>query len=43
MVDLFGEQAVLCGATALVIAGFETLLEAGFVCKKRRLRVPSHL
>jgi ketol-acid reductoisomerase len=29
--DLFGEQAVLCGgATALVLAGFETLLEAGY-------------
>jgi ketol-acid reductoisomerase len=29
--DLFGEQAVLCGGTsALVQAGFETLLEAGY-------------
>jgi len=29
--DLFGEQAVLCGgATALVKAGFETLVEAGY-------------
>ena len=29
--DLFGEQAVLCGgATALVEAGFETLVEAGY-------------
>lgn len=29
--DLFGEQAVLCGgATALVTAGFETLIEAGY-------------
>tara|TARA_B100000029_G_scaffold162869_1_gene158933 strand:+ start:2395 stop:3489 length:1095 start_codon:yes stop_codon:yes gene_type:complete len=29
--DLFGEQAVLCGgAAALVQAGFETLLEAGY-------------
>ncbi len=29
--DLFGEQAVLCGgATALVLAGFETLVEAGY-------------
>lgn len=29
--DLFGEQAVLCGGTsALVIAGFETLVEAGY-------------
>ncbi|MEM7230087.1 MAG: ketol-acid reductoisomerase, partial [Planctomycetota bacterium] len=28
--DLFGEQAVLCGgATELVVAGFETLVEAG--------------
>jgi ketol-acid reductoisomerase len=29
--DLFGEQAVLCGgATALITAGFETLVEAGY-------------
>jgi ketol-acid reductoisomerase len=29
--DLFGEQAVLCGgATALMKAGFETLVEAGY-------------
>ncbi len=29
--DLFGEQAVLCGgATSLVQAGFETLVEAGY-------------
>ena len=29
--DLFGEQAVLCGgATELVRAGFETLVEAGY-------------
>jgi len=29
--DLFGEQSVLCGGvTALVIAGFETLVEAGY-------------
>jgi len=29
--DLFGEQAVLCsGCTALVQAGFETLVEAGY-------------
>ncbi|MEP7314926.1 MAG: ketol-acid reductoisomerase [Pseudomonadota bacterium] len=29
--DLFGEQAVLCGgATELVLAGFETLVEAGY-------------
>ncbi len=29
--DLFGEQAVLCGgATHLVMAGFETLVEAGY-------------
>ena len=29
--DLFGEQAVLCGgASALVLAGFETLIEAGY-------------
>ena len=30
--DLFGEQAVLCGGvTALMKAGFETLVEAGYV------------
>ncbi len=29
--DLFGEQAVLCGgASALITAGFETLVEAGY-------------
>jgi len=29
--DLFGEQCVLCGGTtALVVAGFETLVEAGY-------------
>jgi ketol-acid reductoisomerase len=29
--DLFGEQAVLCGgATELVMAGYETLVEAGY-------------
>jgi ketol-acid reductoisomerase len=29
--DLFGEQAVLCGGiTALIQAGFETLVEAGY-------------
>ena len=29
--DLFGEQAVLCGGvTALMLAGFETLVEAGY-------------
>src|SRR5690606_13120794 len=29
--DLFGEQAVLCGgATALIKAGFDTLVEAGY-------------
>ncbi len=29
--DLFGEQAVLCGGiTALITAGFETLIEAGY-------------
>lgn len=29
--DLFGEQAVLCGgASELIMAGFETLLEAGY-------------
>ena len=29
--DLFGEQAVLCGGTtALIMAGYETLIEAGY-------------
>ena len=29
--DLFGEQAILCGGiTALITAGFETLVEAGY-------------
>jgi ketol-acid reductoisomerase len=29
--DLFGEQAVLCGGTTeLIVAGFETLVEAGY-------------
>ncbi|MCC6442085.1 MAG: ketol-acid reductoisomerase, partial [Armatimonadetes bacterium] len=29
--DLFGEQSVLCGgATALILAGWETLVEAGY-------------
>ncbi len=29
--DLFGEQTVLCGgATALIMAGYETLIEAGY-------------
>ncbi|MDT8272683.1 MAG: ketol-acid reductoisomerase, partial [Desulfomonilia bacterium] len=29
--DLFGEQAVLCGGvTSLILAGFETLVEAGY-------------
>ena len=29
--DLFGEQAILCGgATELVVAGYETLVEAGY-------------
>jgi ketol-acid reductoisomerase len=31
VVDLFGEQAVLCGGLAeLVVAGYETLVEAGY-------------
>ena len=34
--DLFGEQAVLCGGvTALMKAGFETLVEAGICTGKR--------
>ena len=38
--DLFGEQAVLCGGVcALMQAGFETLVEAGYDPKKRILRV----
>ena len=29
--DLFGEQSVLCGGlTALIMAGYETLVEAGY-------------
>ena len=33
--DLFGEQAVLCGGcTALIKAGFETLVEAGYAPEK---------
>ena len=29
--DLFGEQSVLCGGvTALILAGYETLVEAGY-------------
>ena len=29
--DLFGEQAVLCGgATELIVAGFDTLVKAGY-------------
>ena len=40
--DLFGEQAVLCGgATELVRAGFETLVEAGLRPAPRLLRVPA--
>ena len=40
--DLFGEQAVLCGGTtALVQAGFETLVEAGVPARGRLLRVPA--
>ena len=34
--DLFGEQAVLCGGVvALMQAGFETLVEAGYDSRKR--------
>ncbi len=40
--DLFGEQAVLCGGvTALVRAGYETLVEAGLPARERLLRVPA--
>ena len=38
--DLFGEQVVLCGGvTALMQAGFETLVEAGYDSAERILRV----
>ena len=38
--DLFGEQAVLCGgASELVQAGFETLVEAGYDPRDGLLRV----
>ena len=38
--DLFGEQAVLCGgATALIQAGYETLVEAGLPAGDGVLRV----
>ncbi len=40
--DLFGEQAVLCGGvTALVNAGFETLVERRLPAGGRLLRVPA--
>ncbi len=40
--DLFGEQVVLCGGmTALVQAGFETLVDAGYQPESRLLRVPA--
>ena len=40
--DLFGEQVVLCGGvTALVQAGFETLIEAGYQPESGLLRVPA--
>ena len=39
--DLFGEQVVLCGGlTALVQAGFETLVERGLPARVGLLRVP---
>ncbi len=38
--DLFGEQAVLCGgATSLIRAGFETLVEAGYAPEMAYLEV----
>jgi hypothetical protein len=38
--DLFGEQAVLCGGTtALIKAGFETLVEAGYAPEMAYLEV----
>ena len=40
--DLFGEQVVLCGGlTALVTAGFETLVERGLPARVGLLRVPA--
>ena len=40
--DLFGEQAVLCGGlTALIQAGFETLVEAGYAPGNGLFRVPA--
>ena len=40
--DLFGEQAVLCGgASELVQAGFETLVDAGLRPRDGLLRVPA--
>ena len=40
--DLFGEQSVLCGGlTALIQAGFETLVEAGYSPEMAYFRVPS--
>ena len=40
--DLFGEQAVLCGGvTALVNAGFETLVDGRLPARGRLLRVPA--
>ena len=40
--DLFGEQAVLCGgASALVQAGFETLVDGRLPARDRVLRVPA--
>ena len=40
--DLFGEQAVLCGGvSALVKAGFETLVEAGYQPESAYFEVPA--
>ena len=40
--DLFGEQAVLCGGvSALVKAGFETLVDGRLPARDRVLRVPA--
>jgi ketol-acid reductoisomerase len=42
--DLFGEQAVLCGGTtALVKAGFETLVDAGYAPEMAYLEVSHEL
>jgi len=42
--DLFGEQTVLCGGlSALVTAGYETLVEAGYQPENGLLRMPARI